>query len=104
MRGLGRLQGFLAQVLGLGGLDLKVLNDRLRIYSLGYTVWFLVGNGGMDYGDYSWGLYRDWYRDPFPHSLLSTRQQSSGLGPPGLRRRSSPISGTPAPERSGRRP
>ena len=29
----------------------------------------------MDYGDYSWGLYRDYYRDPFPHSLLSTRQQ-----------------------------
>ena len=21
----------------------------------------------------SWGLYRDYYRDPFPHSLLSTR-------------------------------
>ena len=29
---------------------------------------------GMDYGDYYWGLYRDYYRDPFPHSLLSTRQ------------------------------
>ena len=28
----------------------------------------------MDYGDYYWGLYRDYYRDPFPHSLLSTRQ------------------------------
>ena len=27
----------------------------------------------MDYGEY-WGLYRDDYRDPFPHSLLSTRQ------------------------------
>ena len=27
----------------------------------------------MDYGDYYWG-YRDYYRDPFPHSLLSTRQ------------------------------
>ena len=24
----------------------------------------------MDYGDYYWGLYRDYYRDPFPHSLL----------------------------------
>ena len=38
------------------------------------TVWFLVGNGGMGYGDYYWGLYRDYYRDQFPHSLLSTRQ------------------------------
>ena len=36
-------------------------------------VWFLVGNGGMDYGDY-WGIYRDYHRDPFPHSLLRTRQ------------------------------
>ena len=30
-------------------------------------VWFLVGNGGMDSGDYCWGFYRDYYRDPFPH-------------------------------------
>ena len=28
----------------------------------------------MDYGDYYWGFYRDYYRDPFPHSLQSTRQ------------------------------
>ena len=28
----------------------------------------------MDYGDYYWGLYRGYYRDPFPHSLLSTRE------------------------------
>ena len=28
----------------------------------------------MDYGDNYWGLYRDYYRDPFPHSLLSTRE------------------------------
>ena len=28
----------------------------------------------MDYGDHYWGLDRDYYRDPFPHSLLSTRQ------------------------------
>ena len=25
-------------------------------------------------GDHCWGLYRGYYRDPFPHSLLSTRQ------------------------------
>ena len=39
------------------------------VQGLGFrvTVWFLVGNGGMDYGDYCWGLYRDYYyRDPFP--------------------------------------
>ena len=30
----------------------------------------------MDYGDYYWGLYRDYYRDPFPHSLLGTREKS----------------------------
>ena len=28
----------------------------------------------MDYGDYYWGLYRGYYRDPFPDSLLSTTQ------------------------------
>ena len=28
----------------------------------------------MDYGDDFWGLYRHYYRDPYPHSLLSTRQ------------------------------
>ena len=39
------------------------------------SVWFLVGNGGMDYGDCYWGLYRGYYRDPFPDSLLSTRPQ-----------------------------
>ena len=31
----------------------------------------------MDYGDYYWGLYRDYYRDPFPHCLLSTRELST---------------------------
>ena len=29
---------------------------------------------GLDYRDYYLGLYRDYYRDPFPHSLLSTRE------------------------------
>ena len=34
-----------------------------------------MGNGGTDYGDcYFGGLYWDYYRDPFPHSLLRTRQ------------------------------
>ena len=28
----------------------------------------------MDYRDYDQGLYRYYYRDPFPHSLLSTRE------------------------------
>ena len=36
----------------------------------------------MGYGDDYWGLYnRDYYRDPFPHSLLSTRQSRA----PGIR-------------------
>ena len=30
--------------------------------------------GSMNRGDYYWGLYRDYYRDPFLHSLLSTRE------------------------------
>ena len=29
----------------------------------------------MDIGDYYWGLYEGYYRDPFPHSLLSTREE-----------------------------
>ena len=31
----------------------------------------------MDYADDDWGLYRDYYRDPFSHSLLSTRQYTN---------------------------
>ena len=27
----------------------------------------------MGYGDDYWGLYRDYCRDPFPHSLLSIK-------------------------------
>ena len=33
----------------------------------------------MDCGDYCWGVYRDYYRDPFLHSLLSTREKSPVL-------------------------
>ena len=29
----------------------------------------------MDYGDSYWGLYRDYYRDPFSHSVLSTGER-----------------------------
>ena len=43
------------------------------LYCLVFSrVW---GNG---YGDYYWGLYRGYCRDPFPHSLPSTRQFSPG--------------------------
>ena len=28
----------------------------------------------MGYGDHYCGLYSDYYRDPFPHSLLRIRQ------------------------------
>ena len=34
----------------------------------------------MNIGDYYWGLYRDYCRDPFPHSLLSTRELSFPRG------------------------
>ena len=40
----------------------------------GFSAWFLVGNGGIDYGDYYWGLYRDYYKNPFPRSPLRTRE------------------------------
>ena len=33
----------------------------------------------MDYGDYYWGLFRDYYGDPFPHSLLSRQCYPSGV-------------------------
>ena len=72
-----------------------------RAYSAELSFWFLVGNGGMDYGDYYWGLYRDYYRDPFPHSLLSIRQYSAELFQTGVGFRASsrgcstPVSETP---------
>ena len=66
------------------------LGPSSHLHSL---VWFEVGNGGMDVGDDYWVLYRDYYRDPFPHSLLSTRELcqksrltgncASALGMPG---------------------
>ena len=39
----------------------------------------------MDYVDDYWGLYRDYYKDPFPHSLLSTRLFFYWLGAPNSR-------------------
>ena len=39
------------------------------------TVWFLVGNGGMDIGDYYWGVYRDYYRETF---AFVTKNQTDG--------------------------
>ena len=50
------------------------ISATAKAEALQVTVWFLVGNGGMDYGDYYGGIYRDYYRDPFRHSLLGTRQ------------------------------
>ena len=32
-----------------------------------------------DYGDYYWGFYKDYHRDPFPHFIVSTRESSSGF-------------------------
>ena len=48
---------------------------------LGKTVWFLVGNGGMDYGDYYWGLYKDCHRDPFPHSYQDPDRRFASSSP-----------------------
>ena len=75
--------GFRSQALGFGedlsrasellmGCSSLTTNRRRRRT---ITVWFLLGTGGMGYGDYYWGLYWDYYRDPFPHSLLSIRQR-----------------------------
>ena len=49
------------------------------------SVWFLAGNGGMGHWDYYWALYRDHYKDPFPHSLLSTKQKFGNPEIAGLR-------------------
>ena len=35
----------------------------------------------MDHGEFYLGLYRDYDGDPFPHSLLSTREYNLCLGP-----------------------
>ena len=40
---------------------------------LAMSVWCLVGNGGMGYGDCYWRLCRAYCRDPLPHSLLRLR-------------------------------
>ena len=52
------------------------ISATAKAEALQVTVWFLVGNGGMDYGDYYGGLYRDYYRDPFP-----TKHQGATLNP-----------------------
>ena len=55
---------------------------------LGFRVitWCLGGNGGTDdCGHHYWRLYRGYYRDPFPHSLQSTREVSLGFGGFGCR-------------------
>ena len=36
----------------------------------------------MDYGDYYSVLYKNYYGDPFPHSLLSTRQLFASVRAP----------------------
>ena len=35
------------------------------------------GKRGLDYEDCYWEFYRYYYKDPFPHSLLSTRERTS---------------------------
>ena len=36
--------------------------------------WFLVGNGGMGFLGLLYRTLRGYHRDPFPHSLLRTRE------------------------------
>ena len=50
------------------------MSDRFlsRIVEQSYLV--LRREWGNGLWDYYWGLYRDYYRDPFPHSLRSTRE------------------------------
>ena len=71
-----QLSGFYCNGFGLKASAFKDLYKGVRVLDSAClsTVWFLVGNGGMDYGDYYWGFYRDYFWDPFPHSLLRTRE------------------------------
>ena len=55
---------------GKAAAPIHTTAKQRKDYTGDYTVWFLVGNGGMDYGDYYCGLYRDYYTDPFLHSLI----------------------------------
>ena len=32
------------------------MENNLKHMMTPFTVWFLVGNGGMGYGDYYWGI------------------------------------------------
>ena len=48
------------------------MKDLDALGSLGLDC--LVPSREWGYGDHYWGVYRDYYKDPFPHSLLSTRQ------------------------------
>ena len=49
------------------------LAPRPRLPETLKSLWFLVGNGGTDYGDYYWGSYRDYYGDP---PLFPTKHQT----------------------------
>ena len=40
----------------------------------GYSVWFLVGNGGMDPYSSPYTIPNNCPHNPFPHFLLSTRE------------------------------
>ena len=54
---------------GLNGKGSRSSSEGLSLDCL-----VLSREWGMDYGDYYWGLYRDYCRDQFPHSRQSTRQ------------------------------
>ena len=87
---LSTVAGFSFRVSGFG---VQVANKDSQLRVCGWsqqvscttdcnTVWSLVGNGGMGYWAYYKGPLRDYHRDPFTHSLLSTRQYIASRWPP----------------------
>ena len=48
-----------------------VLILGFRVYD---SPWFFVGSAGMGFWNYQKGTLRDCHRDPFPYSLLRTRE------------------------------
>ena len=64
----GALPGLLSQGLSTK-LDTYVPLSPKPDFPRSPTPWYLTGIGGMDYGGYQWGVYRDYYRihSPIPY-------------------------------------
>ena len=53
---------------------------ELRVFGTwDFSAWFLVGNGGMGFGDDDRGTLREYHGDPFPHSLPRFTFCASGV-------------------------